>query len=121
MTAIPEIPRIDRTPDDQKRAPRGTEPERLWRTVVGELLRDASESYDLVVLDSPPVLSGADTEGLASHPGVDVVLVTRKTTKRRAVRRAMRRLELIEAHVERSNSSLANAASAGPCILGLTM
>ncbi|SFR39901.1 Helix-turn-helix domain-containing protein [Microbacterium azadirachtae] len=41
MTAIPEIPRIDRTPDDQKRAPRGTEPERLWRTVVGELLRDA--------------------------------------------------------------------------------
>jgi transcriptional regulator with XRE-family HTH domain len=41
MTAIPETPRIDRTPEDQKRATRGTEPERLWRTVVGELLRDA--------------------------------------------------------------------------------
>ncbi len=66
---------------------------------MGELLREASESYDLVVLDSPPVLSAADTEGLASHPGVDVVFVARKNTRRRALRRAMRRLELIEAHV----------------------
>ncbi|VXB02786.1 Transcriptional regulator ClgR [Microbacterium sp. 8M] len=40
MTATPEIPRIDRTAQDD-RPHRATEPERLWRSVVGELLRDA--------------------------------------------------------------------------------
>lgn len=40
MTATPEIPRIDRKHENDERPPRGTEPERLWRTVVGELLRD---------------------------------------------------------------------------------
>ena len=41
MTALPEIPRIDRTPTHDGRPDRGPGPERLWRTVVGELLRDA--------------------------------------------------------------------------------
>lgn len=41
MTALPESPRIDRTPKHEGPPQRGPEPERLWRTVVGELLRDA--------------------------------------------------------------------------------
>jgi capsular exopolysaccharide synthesis family protein len=64
-----------------------------------DLLQEASDRYDLVVVDSPPVLTVADAEALASHDGVDVVLVVKKTTKRRSVRQAMRRLELIEANV----------------------
>jgi len=41
MSSTPQIPRIDRRSARDERPPRGTEPERLWRTVVGELLRDA--------------------------------------------------------------------------------
>ena len=66
---------------------------------MAQLLHEASERYDLVVLDSPPVLHAADTEALASHPGVDVVVVATRQTKRRAIHRTLRKLELIEANV----------------------
>lgn len=66
---------------------------------MGELLRDAANDYDQVVIDAPPVLASADAEGLASHPGVDVVLVVSPSSKRRMILKALRRLELIEAHV----------------------
>jgi tyrosine-protein kinase Etk/Wzc len=66
---------------------------------MGDLLAEASERYDVVVIDSPPILSAADAEGLASHPGVDVVVVVRPTTKRRALQKALRKLDLIEANV----------------------
>jgi capsular exopolysaccharide synthesis family protein len=66
---------------------------------MGDLLRRASEQYGLVVVDSPPLLSAADASGLASHPGVEVVLVVRRKGRRRAVRNALRKLQLIEANV----------------------
>jgi capsular exopolysaccharide synthesis family protein len=64
-----------------------------------DLLRDAASDYDLVVVDAPPVLASADAEGLASHPGVDVVLVVKPSSKRRMILKALRRLELIEANI----------------------
>lgn len=66
---------------------------------MGELLRQACGAYDLVVIDSPPLLTGPDAAGLASHAGVDVVLVVKGNSKRRAVAKALRSLELIEANV----------------------
>jgi capsular exopolysaccharide synthesis family protein len=66
---------------------------------MGDLLREASNDYDQVVIDAPPVLASSDAEGLASHPGVDVVLVVGPATKRRMITKALRRLELIEAHI----------------------
>jgi capsular exopolysaccharide synthesis family protein len=66
---------------------------------MAELLRQAAERYDLVVVDSPPVLAAADAEGIASHPGVDVLVVVRRSTRRRALTKALRRLRLIDAHV----------------------
>lgn len=66
---------------------------------MGELLRDAASDYDLVVIDAPPVLASADAEGLASHAGVDVVLVVSPSSKRRMIMKALRRLEMIEAHI----------------------
>jgi tyrosine-protein kinase Etk/Wzc len=64
-----------------------------------DILRRASADYDLVVIDTAPILGAADAEGMASHPGVAVVLVVRPTTKRRALTKALRRLELIEANI----------------------
>lgn len=63
------------------------------------ILRQASEQYSLVVIDSPPLLAAADAAGIASHTGVDVVLVVKRSGKRRHVRNALRKLELIEASV----------------------
>lgn len=66
---------------------------------MAQLLEDAAAEYDLVVIDSPPMLMAADAEGYASHEGVDVVIVVKKTTKKRLIRKTLRRLELIEANV----------------------
>jgi len=41
MTATPERVRTERTPAPDPRKGPALEPERLWRSVVGELLRDA--------------------------------------------------------------------------------
>jgi capsular exopolysaccharide synthesis family protein len=66
---------------------------------MGDLLAQASRQYGLVVLDSPPVLAGADAAGLASHKGVEMVLVANRSSRRRNVMKALRKLELIEANV----------------------
>jgi capsular exopolysaccharide synthesis family protein len=66
---------------------------------MGEVLLQASEQYELVVLDSPPVLHAADAGGLASHHATDVVLVVTRSSKRRTVTNALRKLELIEANI----------------------
>jgi capsular exopolysaccharide synthesis family protein len=68
-------------------------------TKMGELLRSAAEQYGLVVVDSPPLLHAADAVGLAAHAGVDVVLVVNRSGKRRAVRNALRKLQLVEANI----------------------
>jgi capsular exopolysaccharide synthesis family protein len=66
---------------------------------VRDLLQDAAQRYDLVVIDSPPVLSAADAEGLASHPGISVLLVVKRKTRRRAIVKATRRLQLVDANI----------------------
>ena len=66
---------------------------------MGELVKRARELYDLVVIDSPPVLSAADAAGIASHPGTDMVIVAKRSGKRRPLVKALRSLELIEANV----------------------
>ena len=66
---------------------------------MGELLELAAKQYDVVVVDSPPVLRGADAEGLASHGAVDVLFVVQRSTRKRLIRKALRRLELIDANV----------------------
>jgi capsular exopolysaccharide synthesis family protein len=66
---------------------------------MADVLQEASEAYDLVVVDAPPLMSVSDAEGLATHPRVVVVVVTRPKTKARQLTNAMRKLELIEANV----------------------
>lgn len=66
---------------------------------MGDVLRQASEEFDLVVIDSPPLLSASDGAGIAAQEGVDVVLVVRWPARRRPVKKALRNLELIEARL----------------------
>lgn len=48
----------------------------MLSSALGELLNDFSERYDLVVIDSPPVLVAADAAAVAAHAGA-VLLVAR--------------------------------------------
>jgi succinoglycan biosynthesis transport protein ExoP len=64
-----------------------------------EFVEGAAASHDLVVVDTPPILSAADAPTLATAVGADVVLVVDKTSRRRAVIHALRELELVRANV----------------------
>jgi len=66
---------------------------------MAAILEEAAQTYSLVVIDSPPLLSAADAAGIASLPNVAVVLVVGNGARRRQVRRALRKLELIDANV----------------------
>jgi len=48
----------------------------MLSSALGELLNDFSQRYDLVVIDSPPVLVAADAAAVAAHAGA-VLLVAR--------------------------------------------
>lgn len=66
---------------------------------MAKFLSAASKAYGLVVIDAPPLLLAADAAGFAAHPGVDVVLIVTRNSKRRSTMNALRKLELIGANV----------------------
>lgn len=68
-------------------------------TRMGEILKQAAKLYDLVVVDSPPLLGAIDAAGLASFDGVDVVFVATRYERRRPLQKALRKLELMGANV----------------------
>jgi capsular exopolysaccharide synthesis family protein len=66
---------------------------------MADVVRQVSADYDLLVIDSPPVLVAADAASLASIPGTDVIVVARRAGRKRPLLRALRNLELTEANV----------------------
>lgn len=66
---------------------------------VRELLARVARDYDMVVIDTPPVLIAADAAHLAAHKEVDVVLVVDRKQGTRRLRRALSKLELVGANV----------------------
>jgi len=66
---------------------------------MGDLVERARREYDLVVIDSPPVLGPADASNLASLPNTDVIMVVTQASRRRPLLRALRQLELVHAKV----------------------
>jgi Mrp family chromosome partitioning ATPase len=52
-----------------------------------------------VVVDTPPILSAADAATVATATGADIVLVVDRSSRRRAVVRALRELALVQANV----------------------
>jgi polysaccharide biosynthesis transport protein len=67
--------------------------------VMAELLETVYEECEAVALDSPPALTAADAASLASHRGTDVVMVVKRSGKRRHVVSALRRMAVTEANV----------------------
>lgn len=67
--------------------------------VMAELLEKLYEDCEAVVLDSPPALTAADAAALASHRGTEVVMVVRRSGKRRHLVSALRRMAVTEANV----------------------
>lgn len=67
--------------------------------VMADLLETVYDECEVVALDSPPALTAADAASLASHRGTDVVMVVRRSGKRRHVVNALRRMAVTEANV----------------------
>ena len=66
---------------------------------MARLLERAADEYQLIVVDSPPLLHSADAAGFASQPGVEVVLVTDGASRRRTLQKAIKRLQPLDAHI----------------------
>lgn len=66
---------------------------------MAEMLETVYEDCEAVALDSPPALTAADAASLASHRGTDVVMVVKRSEKRRHLVSALRRLAVTEANV----------------------
>jgi capsular exopolysaccharide synthesis family protein len=66
---------------------------------IADLLAEAWVDYDLVIVDAPPVLASADAEAFAAHSSVEIIFVVDRTSRRRNVAKALRRLELINAGI----------------------
>jgi capsular exopolysaccharide synthesis family protein len=64
-----------------------------------DFVSSAAASHDLVVVDTPPILSAADAATVATATGADIVLVVDRSSRRRAVVRALRELALVQANV----------------------
>lgn len=66
---------------------------------VREILRQAREEYDVVAIDTAPVLLAADAAHLAADPAVNVVFVVTKKQGTRRVNRAIAKLDLVGANL----------------------
>jgi capsular exopolysaccharide synthesis family protein len=68
-------------------------------TAVRNLLSKAGAEYDIVAIDTPPVLAGADATHIAGHPDANVVFVVTKKQRMRRVSRAVAKLQLVGANL----------------------
>jgi capsular exopolysaccharide synthesis family protein len=81
----------------------GTQPpnpgELLGSHRVMELLADAREQYDLLIVDTPPVLAAADASIIASMVDGVILLIRVGVTTRSAAKSAQERLRLVGARL----------------------
>lgn len=66
---------------------------------LGSMLREAAAAYDLVVVDTAPVLLSSDTEAIAGYSSAEVLMVIGPNSRRRSIVSALRRLDLMDAKV----------------------
>jgi len=64
----------------------------MLSSALGELLDTFSESYDLVVIDSPPVLVAADAAAVAAHAGAVLLVARDNLTQLGELKESVKRL-----------------------------
>lgn len=77
----------------------GAVSELLGGAAMGRLLRELHARYDVVVLDTPPVLAAADAEILAAQADAVLVVVRAGQTERQSARYAIQQLRAIGARI----------------------
>lgn len=73
--------------------------ELLGGAAMGRLLRELHAHYDVVVLDTPPVLAAADSEILAAQADAVLVVVRAGQTERQSAHYAIQQLRAIGARI----------------------
>ena len=66
---------------------------------LADVIGEARNAYDIVVIDSPPMLGLSDTANLAAHADALVITIDASRSHRGAVKSALRRLEIVHANV----------------------
>lgn len=73
--------------------------ELLGGAAMGRLLRELNARYDVVVLDTPPVLAAADAEILAAQADAVLVVIRAGQTERQSAHYAIQQLRAIGARI----------------------
>ena len=71
----------------------------LASTRMRDMLTEAASRYELVVVDTSPVLAAADAEGISSHSDLELVFVVDRASRRRNIVKAVRRLDRLSARI----------------------
>jgi succinoglycan biosynthesis transport protein ExoP len=73
--------------------------ELLGGAAMGRLMRELNADYDLVVVDTPPVLAAADAEILGAQADAVLVVVRAGKTERQSAQYAMQQLRAVGARI----------------------
>ncbi|HEX2079406.1 MAG TPA: polysaccharide biosynthesis tyrosine autokinase [Longimicrobium sp.] len=73
--------------------------ELLGGAAMGRLIRELHAAYDLVILDTPPVLAAADAEILGAQADAVLVVVRAGQTERQSAHYAMQQLRAVGANI----------------------
>jgi capsular exopolysaccharide synthesis family protein len=68
-------------------------------TAMRVLLEHAYDQYEAVVIDTPPVEAAADASSIGSNAGTAVVMVAKRTGRRRPLAAALRKLQLADVNL----------------------
>jgi capsular exopolysaccharide synthesis family protein len=68
-------------------------------SALRDLLVKASAEFDIVAVDTPPMLAGTDAANIAAHADVNVVFVVNKDQRTRRVDQSLAKLQLVGANI----------------------
>jgi capsular exopolysaccharide synthesis family protein len=71
----------------------------LGSSRLAEVIEEARNKYDVVVIDSPPILGLSDAPNLAANADALIMVIDGSRSHRGAVKASLRRLEIVHANI----------------------